>query len=304
MVLSSGEVVEANAESNPDLFLALKGGSNNFGVVTRFDLPTFKQARMWGGAIHFPPTAYSDLVDKIYEFASNPTSDPNAHLIAAAGYTGAGAACVADIYYANSTPTPASLKPFTTIQPQLFNTLREDSLLGFAKEQASFSTDGDRQLYFTTTFRLNKQFLLEVHELFNKTVEKYKSIPGFTLSLVFQPLSKHLLQQSASRGGNSLGLSPDRGPLLINLLNSVHSNKSDDSTMIHAITSLLKDIETLASKRGVADRYRFMNYAFKGERVVEGYGPENVKKLKAASKNYDKNGFFQDSVPGGFKLPG
>jgi FAD/FMN-containing dehydrogenase len=36
VVLASGEVVEASAESHPDLFWALRGGGGSFGIVTRF----------------------------------------------------------------------------------------------------------------------------------------------------------------------------------------------------------------------------------------------------------------------------
>lgn len=41
VVLGNGTMVTANSTSNPDLFWALKGGSNNFGVVTRFVLKTY-----------------------------------------------------------------------------------------------------------------------------------------------------------------------------------------------------------------------------------------------------------------------
>jgi FAD/FMN-containing dehydrogenase len=41
VVLSSGEIINANALSHPDLWQALKGGSSNFGVVTRFDIEAF-----------------------------------------------------------------------------------------------------------------------------------------------------------------------------------------------------------------------------------------------------------------------
>lgn len=36
VVLGNGTQVVANASSNPDLFWALKGGANNFGIVTKF----------------------------------------------------------------------------------------------------------------------------------------------------------------------------------------------------------------------------------------------------------------------------
>lgn len=32
------------------------------------------------------------------------------------------------------------------------------------------------------------------------------------------------------------------------------------------------------------------------------YGPESVKKMKAAAKKYDPFGVFQKLVPGGFKI--
>ena len=41
VVLASGEIINANASANSDLWRALKGGGSNFGIVTRFDLETY-----------------------------------------------------------------------------------------------------------------------------------------------------------------------------------------------------------------------------------------------------------------------
>lgn len=40
VVLASSDIVNVNASARSDWFKALKGGGNNFGIVTRFILPT------------------------------------------------------------------------------------------------------------------------------------------------------------------------------------------------------------------------------------------------------------------------
>ena len=64
VVLASGAIVSANATSNKDLFLALKGGGINFGLVTRFDfdLAAFLQGRFWGGTILYDDSASPQLL--------------------------------------------------------------------------------------------------------------------------------------------------------------------------------------------------------------------------------------------------
>jgi FAD/FMN-containing dehydrogenase len=59
VVLANGTVVHASKTSNPDLFWALKGGSSNFGIVTRFDIETIKSPMVWAGA-HTVEAQYVD----------------------------------------------------------------------------------------------------------------------------------------------------------------------------------------------------------------------------------------------------
>ncbi|PHH58663.1 hypothetical protein CDD82_2795 [Ophiocordyceps australis] len=54
VVLANGTIVNASRHRNPDLYWALKGGGNNFGVVTRIDLDTFDQGAFWGGLLTHP----------------------------------------------------------------------------------------------------------------------------------------------------------------------------------------------------------------------------------------------------------
>ena len=42
-MLANGTIVNVNRDNYPDLWLSLKGGSNNFGIVTAFEVETFDQ---------------------------------------------------------------------------------------------------------------------------------------------------------------------------------------------------------------------------------------------------------------------
>jgi FAD/FMN-containing dehydrogenase len=68
VVLASGEVVEASATENPDLFWALKGGGGNFGVVTRFTV----QAYDFGPMMRIGVSLYDvdGATDALREYAS------------------------------------------------------------------------------------------------------------------------------------------------------------------------------------------------------------------------------------------
>ncbi|KAI9662174.1 MAG: hypothetical protein M1831_002870 [Alyxoria varia] len=302
VVLASGEIVEVNKESHSDLFQALKGGSNNFGIVTRFDFPVFDQGQMWGGAIFHASTAYQELAKAFYDFAADPTPDERAHILVATSWNNGTEYGVSNVYHSDPKPDPPSLAPFTKIEPQLLNTIRQDSLLGFTEEQAAFSMNGQRQWYFTTTVKLDLQLLSDLREVYLKYLEPFKPLNGMMLSMVLQPLTKGMLKKSQEHADNSLGLSPEDGPLVIVLMSEVHADAEDDNMISSTVLKLIDEMQSLAQKRGKSARYRFTNYGYKTQEILQGYGEENLDRLRAVSEKYDPNGFFQTRVPGGFKL--
>ena len=131
VVLASGTLVSANANVNPDLWLALKGGSNNFGVVTRFDLRTFKQGDIWAGIIYNPMETWPAQIQAFTEM--NAVCDPYASLINSYGYSAAsgGMAVANNLVYTKPQPYPAIFKPFTDIQPQFLNSIQIQNLTNY-----------------------------------------------------------------------------------------------------------------------------------------------------------------------------
>jgi FAD/FMN-containing dehydrogenase len=54
VVNAAGELVRADAETNPDLFWAVRGGGGAFGVITAFELELFPVEMVYGGAMLWP----------------------------------------------------------------------------------------------------------------------------------------------------------------------------------------------------------------------------------------------------------
>ncbi|KAK7952864.1 hypothetical protein PG988_013558 [Apiospora saccharicola] len=73
VVLASGEIIDVNNTTNPDLYWALRGGGGNFGVVTRFDLNAYEQQPLfWSGDRVVDSTIYnSTILDAVLDWATS-----------------------------------------------------------------------------------------------------------------------------------------------------------------------------------------------------------------------------------------
>jgi FAD/FMN-containing dehydrogenase len=72
VVTAAGEVVRASASEHPDLFWALKGGSGNFGVVTRFEFRLHPVGPgVLSGLIVYPISQAKSVLRQYREFVAN-----------------------------------------------------------------------------------------------------------------------------------------------------------------------------------------------------------------------------------------
>ncbi|KAM5357366.1 hypothetical protein ACJZ2D_016342 [Fusarium nematophilum] len=63
VITSDGQTLNANTKENSELFWALKGGSNNFGIVTHFDLAIIQvPGPILSGALIYPPNKIGDVI--------------------------------------------------------------------------------------------------------------------------------------------------------------------------------------------------------------------------------------------------
>lgn len=151
VVLSTGEVVSANASTNSDLWRALRGGGNNFGIVTRFDLRTFEQGPFWGGAIFYWPDSFPSQIQAYCNELNRPDVSDETHIMLSQGYSHVfahlgGHFCMNQLYYTREVERPDVLEPFVSVKPQIEEmcSLRMMNLKEAAQEQAAQSSDGIR----------------------------------------------------------------------------------------------------------------------------------------------------------------
>lgn len=66
LVTADGRVVEVDAEREPDLLWALRGGGGNFGVVTRFRYRMTPVGRVYAGAILYGGDGVLDVLERLF----------------------------------------------------------------------------------------------------------------------------------------------------------------------------------------------------------------------------------------------
>ncbi|KAM0793814.1 hypothetical protein BDR22DRAFT_895877 [Usnea florida] len=304
VVLASGTLVSANAKFNPDLWLALKGGSNNFGVVTRFDLRTFKQGDIWAGFIYNPIETWPAQIQAFTEMNAESEYDPYASLINSYGYSAAsgGMAVANNIVYTKPQPYPAIFKPYTDIQPQLLNSLQIQNLTNYLLATGDFQPRGQRYLFVTRTYRNDADLLSLAFVNWNSTLQKILDVANLGYALSFQAVPVSITSKALTTGGNVLGLENTTEPLVLVLLTTQWSDAVDDVRVNAMAKSFFTELDTEAQGRNLTNSWTYLNYAAPFQDPIGGYGAVNKVKLRKVSKKYDPRGLFQTGVPGGFKL--
>lgn len=126
-VLADSSVVYVTATSYSDLFWALKGGGNNFAIVTRFDMKTIPITKAYTGITAWGAEVIPQYIKAIGDFMvpgggiDNPLTQINPTI----GITPQnGSLTELNIpFVAGDTTNPKSLENFTAITPTLFNDL-------------------------------------------------------------------------------------------------------------------------------------------------------------------------------------
>ncbi|RYP79293.1 hypothetical protein DL769_003042 [Monosporascus sp. CRB-8-3] len=195
VVLGNGSIVESSATSHPDLFWALKGGNNNYGIVTRFDMKTYPVITAYAGA-----TAWDG------EDAAQVVADA----IRALSWRG----LVSTIPTPGSTPASRSTRLRMRVSPvPLTSPFVNGDLLGVsAAHREPYKHPRLRPEQFRAlTLKVAPRVVdLAVDVVLRPALEEGEltQVDGSVVSVAFEPISQMMLQDAQDSGDYAMDLGP------------------------------------------------------------------------------------------------
>ncbi|KAK8087390.1 hypothetical protein PG994_002364 [Apiospora phragmitis] len=308
VVGAQGKIMPASTTENPDLYWALRGGGNNFGIVVSFHLETIPLpgGQMWGGSLLYEESsfdamckAFSATVDSI---ASN---DHKAGLwLAMAVQNGTKVASVEHYYAEPDGQQSPAWAPFADV-PAVSDTRQNRVLFNYTAEVQASNPDGLREMYYGLSFLGSADVLIAAKDIYFEEIAALENVRGLLPVLACQAFTLPILTQMRKNGGNALGLEDALAqgrPVYVMQVAAWWERRADDAAVYGVASRILERIKAASVARGAASDYVYMNYASMFQDVIGSYGEENGARLKGVAAQYDPAGVFQRLQPGYFKL--
>ncbi|KAL6851096.1 hypothetical protein ACO1O0_008224 [Amphichorda felina] len=312
VVLGNGTIVTASADQHPDLFKALKGGGNNFGIVTSYTLQTYRQGDVYGGNLVFFRSKEKDekLLKAVRDFTEYNEDEKAAVIVTAERATlNAIDTWILFIFYDGVDVPDNIFKNFTDVGPFL-NTLRVRSYANMMKLSNWVVVEASTVHIATETIPLpseenSTKVFDSIHSHWRDITKTTLAVPGIIASIAYQPFPKRIARAAMERGDDLIGAVPDADKLIIEMNYSFLPGPFDK------MANIMEDTYTGVRERVLAwqedgtlpsDVYLplFMNYGFFRQDYFARLKPESAALARAVSDDYDPEGLFRDRT-GGWK---
>ncbi|KAL1862680.1 hypothetical protein Daus18300_008478 [Diaporthe australafricana] len=288
VVLADGSVVEANATTHADLWRAVKGGTSNFGIVTRFDIDAHPLIKAKFTIKLYDPSDFVNINAATIAVQQAMEKDPKLNI-----FTNYNQQFVAVIMiYADSQADFSKIfEPFEKLSSHVNTAVPETEGTVFTIVE-TLSTMGHipqslSRKIGTVTTNISADLYDEVNRCWQEAIKKVPN--GGSLHYTVQPLASTAVQAGEDRGGWVFTAEwPQDLP--------------GGAAIEEAHEELLHAVEKMAKKKGLHLDFICPSFAGANQNVLRGFGQKNLEDLKNVSAKYDKEGLFQKQQNGGFLL--
>ncbi|KAJ5624231.1 hypothetical protein N7510_000540 [Penicillium lagena] len=301
VVTASGLIVTATENKNSDLYWGLRGGGNNLGLVTKFNLYTCPSPMMVGDTRVFLETEFDPVINAFVNLVHEAPNDGNAQYYIAFLSTEGMNVASAELTYVKNVTNPPIYEQIRSI-PAISDNTTSKTLVQYAEYIDSDNPNGLREVYWPISTYLNEELAKWTVDYFFSVIPQVANVTGAQPVLIYQALTEPMLKNMTKYGGNALGLEASKGPVHLMHVSFWWDDASDDETVYSWVGSFWDTVLAKAKDMGVYNEWVYMNYASQFQDVIAGYGAENKARLQQVAAKYDPEGVWQTLQPGYFKL--
>ncbi|XWW99251.1 hypothetical protein V2A60_007260 [Cordyceps javanica] len=291
VVLPNATIVQASYESHPDLYYALRGGGNNFGIVTSFNVSVFPQGPVWTASRRFSGSQNSRVLAAAERiFRVQDTEDSNVVLEYRYTYSSEnGWGLGTTQRYGQALSRPAVYDALNSIPAQGDLVGGISSLANNTKLSGSLGTT--RNVFATLThypsIRVGEAGLRILKDL-----AEQRNLTSLNPQLITYSIPTTAIENSRARGGNALGFGDVQGHLVVNLFALSWTDRAFDRAAYDYADDFIAEFRKAAELNKVFHPYIYLNYANKGQDPFASYGWKNHQKLLKIQKEIDPTGVF------------
>ncbi|THU83468.1 FAD-binding domain-containing protein [Dendrothele bispora CBS 962.96] len=300
LVKTDGTIVTVTDSSDADLFWALKGGLNNYGIVTRFTLKTFPQGQVWGGLITYTASHLEDVAAAVAKFSANVT-DPKAAIITASNFLLTQPGVSQLLFYDGPTPPDGIFNDFLDI-PHFTEDVDTRDFISLVQASPANLTAGQRSVGIFATVPVPTLSANVINAMFNETVfwgHKLQLDSGTFISYDIE----HFLPSILTHNTSPSAWPPTRDTAYIpQFIYYAWLFEFEDEKFYDAIRQSSAQIANVAKQegqKGVDDAPPYPNYAIFDTPVELIYG-DSLPRMRSIKATVDPDNVM--GLAGGIKI--
>lgn len=314
IVLANGTISYVSATQHSDIFRALKGGGNNFGIVTAYKIQAQPQGDIYGGNLVFLRTPETDamLLQAVRNFTEYNTDNKAAVILTAERSTiDLIDSWIVFIFY-DGTDVPADIfSNFTSAGP-ILNTCMIQSYADLISGSNWVIVSGSVVDIATETIPLPPvpgdgvpDVMGEIHSFWRDVSGTVQAVPGIVASIAYQPFPKAIARAALDRGQDLIDCDDDAHRLIIEMNYSfIPQSLYDDmaNTIEETYSGVRERVLSWQGEGVLPDVFLpiFMNYGFYRQDYFSRLRPENRELARAVAESVDPDRLFRGRT-GGWK---